>query len=202
MLDQPTSRRRWKDESRLAAQGSNDSYSDRDPITGFLTRSAGLHVAVRAVAEANRDQSGLVAFWFDIDRFRQINDSFGHVIGDSVIAQIARRIQDIVLKPAEFLRMGSDEFVVLIPRLDRSGTEELARKLLVAIELPLPIDDLLIRPVHQHRHCAGATWRQRARPARTGRPGDDRSQAAGWEPDGRRRRGAGDRPARRSARAR
>ena len=117
-----------------------------DPITGFLNRNAGLQAVARMVAEANSKRSLLVVLWVDMDRFRQVNDSFGHAGGDSVIVRIAERIRSCVSTPGEFVRMGSDEFVVLIPGLDRIGAEQLAGKLLVEIEMPMPIDDILIRP--------------------------------------------------------
>ena len=124
-------------------------YTDLDPITGFLTRKAGLQSAERIVAEAKRGASNLVALWLDVDRFRQINDSFGHVAGDRVIASVAKRIRAEASQYGDscrFLRMGSDEFVVLVEALDRIGAEQLARRLLVAVEQPMLIDDILIRP--------------------------------------------------------
>jgi diguanylate cyclase (GGDEF)-like protein len=117
-----------------------------DPITGFQNRNAGLQAVARAVAEANSRRSLLAVLWVDMDRFRQVNDSFGHAGGDSVIVRIAERIRSCVSTPGEFLRMGSDEFVVLIPGLDRIGAEQLAGKLLLEIDMPMPIDDILIRP--------------------------------------------------------
>lgn len=117
-----------------------------DPITGFLNRNAGLQAVVRVVAEANAKRSLLAVLWVDMDRFRQVNDSFGHAGGDSVIIRIAERIRSCVSTPGEFVRMGSDEFVVLIPGLDRIGAEQLAGRLLLEIEMPMPIDDILIRP--------------------------------------------------------
>jgi diguanylate cyclase (GGDEF)-like protein len=117
-----------------------------DPITGFLNRNAGLQAAARAVIEANSGGSMLAALWLDMDRFRQINDSFGHAGGDSVIVRVAGRLRAAIEAPCELLRMGSDEFVVLLPRFDRVGAERIARRLLVDIEMPMPIDDILIRP--------------------------------------------------------
>ena len=140
MLEQSAQRYRKIDES-VAGSGSS-----LDPITGFLSRKSGLQAVMRAVATVNRNGSSLAVLWLDVDRFRQINDSFGHVAGDAVIARIARRIRGVVSRAGEFLRMGSDEFVVLIPDLDRSGAEQLARELLIAVEKPTPIDDILIHP--------------------------------------------------------
>lgn len=117
-----------------------------DPITGFLNRTAGLQAAARAVAGANAGDCRLAVLWLDMDRFRQINDSFGHVGGDSVIVRVAGRLRAVIESPSELLRMGSDEFVVLLPGFDRAGAERIARRLLIDIEMPMPIDDILIRP--------------------------------------------------------
>jgi diguanylate cyclase (GGDEF)-like protein len=140
MVERPASPNRELYESMPAVN------SAVDPITGFLNRNAGLQAVARAVAEANSKRSLLAVLWVDMDRFRQVNDSFGHAGGDSVIVRIAERIRSCVSSPGEFVRMGSDEFVVLIPGLDRIGAEQLAGKLLVEIEMPMPIDDILIRP--------------------------------------------------------
>lgn len=140
MLDQSALRYGKIDDSTAGAS------SAFDPITGFLNRNSGLQAAMRAVTVANRNGSELAVLWLDIDRFRQINDSFGHVAGDSVIARIAKRIRSVVSQPGDFLRMGSDEFVVLIPDIDRREAEQLARKLLIAVEKPMTIDDILIHP--------------------------------------------------------
>lgn len=117
-----------------------------DPISGFLNRDAGLQTAARLVGEATRQRTPLAALWLDIDRFRQINDSFGHPGGDSVIVRIAERIRAGVRTSCALLRMGSDEFVVLLPGIERKAAEELARRLLESIELPMPIDEILVRP--------------------------------------------------------
>jgi diguanylate cyclase (GGDEF)-like protein len=117
-----------------------------DAITGFLDRKAGLQAAELLVADANSSRALLAAIWLDIDRFRQVNESFGHKGGDSVIARIADRIRSAVRLECEFSRMGSDEFVVLVPGLDRADAAQLAGRLLVDIERPLHVDELLIRP--------------------------------------------------------
>jgi diguanylate cyclase (GGDEF)-like protein len=117
-----------------------------DPITGFLSRAAGLQAAGVLGAEAGARHTPVAAIWLNIDRFRQVNESFGHAAGDGVIASIAERIRSVVLLQCEFSRMGSDEFVVLVPGLDGAAAAQLARQLLVEIQRPLPVDHVLIRP--------------------------------------------------------
>lgn len=117
-----------------------------DPITGLLSRNSGLRMAAHLVAEAVSGSKPLAALWLDLDRFRQINESFGHKGGDGVIARIAHRVRSAISIHCEIARMGSDEFVCLIPDLDRNGAERLGRNLLRAIEEPLQVDDILFRP--------------------------------------------------------
>jgi len=117
-----------------------------DPVTGFLSRTAGLQAAAVLIADVGARQARLCAIWLDIDRFRQVNESFGHAAGDGVIARIAERIRSAIGLPCALLRMGGDEFVVLAAVRDRSAATQLARQLLVEIRLPLTVDELLIRP--------------------------------------------------------
>lgn len=117
-----------------------------DPISGFLNRNAGLDTAIQLLETAQVLQSPLSALWIDMDRFRKVNDSFGHASGDRVISRIADRIRLAVPADAVLLRVGSDEFVVLILALGPLRVEEIARNMLFDIEQPIPIDGILMRP--------------------------------------------------------
>jgi diguanylate cyclase (GGDEF)-like protein len=117
-----------------------------DPITGLLSRNGGLQAAMRLVRGAADGNTSLVAMWLDLDRFQQVNQSFGHMGGDTVIARIAHRISATISIGRELSRMGSDEFLCLLPGVDKDGAERLAYELLRAIEEPLPVDDILFRP--------------------------------------------------------
>ena len=117
-----------------------------DPISGFLSRNAGMVVAGRMLAEAKCKDEFLSALWIDMDRFRLVNDSFGHSGGDRVIALIAERIRACVRDDCALIRVGSDEFVVLMPLQETLCAEQFARRILLEIEAPLLIDGILIHP--------------------------------------------------------
>ena len=124
-----------------------DNDAELDPITGFLDRVRCLQTATWMVAEAERKGLALAVLWIDLDRFRQINASFGHAAGDEVIARVAERIRGVASRDRYTLaRMGSDEFVILLAGDDRSSAGHLGRALLAAIEIPLRINELLIHP--------------------------------------------------------
>lgn len=117
-----------------------------DPISGFLNRNACMDAARLLLAEAKSSNGSLIAFWVDMDRFRQINNSFGHAGGDRVIGQIAERIRACVPAESKFLRVGSDEFVVMMRAQEEPGAEQIAERILLEIEQPLLIDGILIHP--------------------------------------------------------
>jgi diguanylate cyclase (GGDEF)-like protein len=124
----------------------SESKHITDPTSGFLNRNAGMNVASRLLAETKSRNDLLFALWIDLDRFRQVNDSFGHAGGDRVIAHIAERIRACVSDDCVFLRVGSDEFVVLMPVQEPLGAEHIASQILLEIESPLLIDGILIHP--------------------------------------------------------
>ena len=130
----------------------------RDPTTGFHLRSAGQSVGARLFAVAEQSQASVCALWLDLDRFRQVNDSFGYAEADAVIARVAGCIRSVVGERAAFLRMGSDEFAVLLPAVDTPDAERIAGRLLAIIDQPMPLGGMLFRP----SVSIGITWRHAA----------------------------------------
>ena len=117
-----------------------------DAVSGFLHRNSVLEVAGRLFAQCNELCLPLTALWLDIDRFRQVNDSLGHAGGDQLISGTASRIRGVAPLNGACIRMGSDEFVILIPGLQGDAAEHLARRLLSDMELPMAIGDTHVHP--------------------------------------------------------
>ena len=117
-----------------------------DTLTGFLDRSGCLKVATRLVIDLTADGKTLAVLWFNLDRFKQVNESFGHIGGDSVIADIAVRFRARTGGRAELSRMGGDEFVCLVPECNHHQAQQLARELVNTIEEPLTVGDLVLHP--------------------------------------------------------
>lgn len=99
-------------------------------------------VAASLLENAHAQGHCVTALWIDIDRFRQINDTFGHPWGDQVIAVILQRIQAAALANCPCLRMGSDEFVLLLAFQTREAAENLASRVLLEIEKSICINGL------------------------------------------------------------
>ena len=117
-----------------------------DSLTGFLDRSGCLKAATQLVIDLSANAQLLAVLWFNLDRFKQVNESFGHIGGDSVIADIAVRFRARTGGRAELSRMGGDEFVCLVPECDRNQAQQLARELMNTVEEPLTVGDLVLHP--------------------------------------------------------
>ena len=117
-----------------------------DSLTGLPNRAYFYSELERAIKRARRRKRDLALMYFDIDHFKQINDTRGHGIGDAVIREFAARVRS-VLRDADMLaRLGGDEFVLIVEELaDRSDALALARKLVEAVRAPLLVDGTPIR---------------------------------------------------------
>lgn len=117
-----------------------------DPLTGLLNRFGCLQAAEKfAVASTNHGKP-FAAIWVDLDRFKRINESFGHPGGDEVIKDIAIRFRNRVSGRAEISRMGGDEFVFLVPQCDRSAAEHFAREMASTVSEQIHIGNLTLCP--------------------------------------------------------
>ncbi|HEX7083496.1 MAG TPA: GGDEF domain-containing protein [Gaiellaceae bacterium] len=86
----------------------------RDPLTGLLNHQAFSDVLARELARAERYRHGLTLVFFDLDRFKEINDTLGHVEGDRVLHRIANLARSMLRGSDVAGRMGGDEFAVLL----------------------------------------------------------------------------------------
>ena len=94
-----------------------------------------------ALSHAQREQSRLGVLFLDLDRFKVINDSLGHNIGDQLLQAVSLRVQACVRESDTVARLGGDEFTVLLPRLNRSDdAAPVAQKIIEAIRHPFHIE--------------------------------------------------------------
>ncbi|MDE1323602.1 EAL domain-containing protein [Vibrio aestuarianus] len=129
----------WKD--REIADAKLNQLAYYDTLTGLANRSLLLQMLTKAIDESIQAKTSGVLFYLDLDRFKTINDSLGHTIGDKLIKAIAMRM-DAWLKSSHLAaRIGGDEFAILIPNLNRSQAEELAQQLLALVSNPYSIDE-------------------------------------------------------------
>jgi diguanylate cyclase (GGDEF)-like protein len=104
-----------------------------DGLTGLPNQRAVHETLKRMVAQAGRTVEPLALVLFDLDRFKQINDTFGHSRGDDVLAAVGDAAAHAV-RTSDFVgRLGGEEFAVMLPGTDREGARKVAENLREAI---------------------------------------------------------------------
>lgn len=117
-----------------------------DALTGMPNR-AQLDAHIKyALSLAKRTNGQLAVLFIDIDHFKDINDTLGHSIGDAVLIEIAKRLQQILREQDTASRLGGDEFILILPGADALGVAQVAQKLLEVIAQPCQSDryDLVV----------------------------------------------------------
>jgi len=113
-----------------------------DALTGLPNRAYLRDHLVRTLGRYSRDPSRLFAVMFlDLDRFKVINDSAGHLVGDALLKEVARRFSACVRTPDVVARLGGDEFAIVME--DIHGSEDalrLARRIVAALALPVHVE--------------------------------------------------------------
>ncbi len=105
-----------------------------DALTSALNKRAFSEALPREVARAQRYKRPLSIVLFDIDHFKKINDTYGHVAGDSVLRQLAGLVRPRIREHDLFGRVGGEEFALLLPEVDIHGARVVAEKIRQAIE--------------------------------------------------------------------
>ncbi|MEU1490520.1 bifunctional diguanylate cyclase/phosphodiesterase [Streptomyces sp. NPDC005776] len=117
----------------------------RDPLTGLPNRQWLLERTWTALEEAESLGSRVGLVLIDLDRFRAVNDTLGHLAGDRLLLQIADRLRLALPRGAEAARLGGDEFAVLLPTADSTtSVQRVARHLVAELSSPLDLDGLTL----------------------------------------------------------
>ncbi|KKK04508.1 diguanylate cyclase, partial [Micromonospora sp. HK10] len=119
-----------------------------DPLTGLWNYRYLRESIRREVERANRFGRMLSVLALDLDRFKHINDTWGHAAGDAVLVEFARRVRGEIREVDLAFRHGGEEFVVLLPETDARGATIVAERLgAVVRDQPVPVDGHGGKPV-------------------------------------------------------
>lgn len=113
-----------------------------DPLTKMLNKAAFMERLTLAARRANAGrQSDIAVLFVDLDRFKAVNDEFGHVVGDRLIVAIARRLRASVRPSDAVARLGGDEFAVLLEKIDNEAEVSIVvDRIQAALDKPLTVE--------------------------------------------------------------
>ncbi|WP_205481500.1 EAL domain-containing protein [Sphingomonas arenae] len=112
-----------------------------DSLTGLPNRAMMRQTLDEALRNAARRQKGLSLFLIDLDRFKNVNDTLGHPVGDALLKQVAQRLTSVMGEHGQMGRLGGDEFKAVLPgTVDIGLLESLARTLIHEVSRPYQIE--------------------------------------------------------------
>lgn len=104
-----------------------------DALTGLPNRQLLEDRLERAMAQAHRRHAQVALLFIDLDRFKPVNDTFGHAVGDELLRQVGRRLENMLRDEDTVARLGGDEFVVVLPDLRTAEAPDRAAEKTVAV---------------------------------------------------------------------
>jgi diguanylate cyclase (GGDEF)-like protein len=125
---------------RKKAEHELERQTLHDPLTGLPNRALLLDRLEQALRTARRLSTPLALLVMDLDRFKEINDRFGHHAGDLLLDEVADRITSDLRQTDTVARLGGDEFALILPGADQAGAGRVAQKIIAALQRPFEIE--------------------------------------------------------------
>ena len=124
----------------IAAREALRTRATRDFSTGLWNRGAILDIVSRELARAHREGQPVSLGLADIDHFKAINDGFGHAVGDAVLREVSRRLQQAIRSYDSIGRYGGEEFLIVLPGCDPGAVPAVAERLRACVgDDPFPV---------------------------------------------------------------
>ncbi len=127
--------------ARKAAEYRLAMMAYYDPLTGLSNRTRLREEFQRIIAQARRRDMPVAVCLLDLDRFKQVNDTLGHELGDELLVEVAHRLQGALRETDCVARLGGDEFVLLLPELEvLSHLQTVVEKLRQVLSVPITLN--------------------------------------------------------------
>jgi diguanylate cyclase (GGDEF)-like protein len=105
-----------------------------DQLTKIYNRRFFFEISEKELRKAVRDESNICVAMLDIDRFKMVNDTYGHLEGDNVLTALAKLIGDVIRDKDIFARFGGEEFVLLMPQTNSEEVKSILERIRKEVE--------------------------------------------------------------------
>ncbi|HVK55700.1 MAG TPA: EAL domain-containing protein [Burkholderiales bacterium] len=117
----------------------------RDTLTGLPNRALFTDRLQQAVSTSRRARAPVSVLVMDLDHFKYVNDTLGHHVGDLLLCEVAKRLQEVVRRQSDTVaRLGGDEFAILLPTDDIEGAQVVAHKVIKALDTPMTLEGQVV----------------------------------------------------------
>lgn len=114
-----------------------------DPLTGTVNRNY-LHALLEQSMEQEDNKQNITLIFIDLDHFKEINNVFGHAVGDQLLIKVAKRIQTLIGKQDVLGRLGGDEFGIICTAPNQQSVTQLTERLLNVLAVPYVLEDTVL----------------------------------------------------------
>ena len=131
------------------AQARAQHLADHDALTGLPNRRLLEDRLTQALAMSQRNREHTAVMFVDLDRFKNVNDSLGHAVGDVLLKEVAQRLVNQLRTGDTICRIGGDEFVLVLPQIKRtSDVAQIALKVIEQLSVPVVVEEreLVVTP--------------------------------------------------------
>ena len=129
-------------EAAELASAEIEHLAYHDALTGLPNRPLFIDRLIVSVAQSGRSGAKLAVFFLDLDRFKDINDSLGHSVGDQLLKAVADRVRRCVREGDTVARFGGDEFTLLVPQIENvEDAAKIAQKIIETLKIPFFIHE-------------------------------------------------------------
>ncbi|MEY2936627.1 MAG: hypothetical protein RL033_7376 [Pseudomonadota bacterium] len=132
----------WHARQRQGAQSQLQHGALHDELTNLAKRTLLGQRISNALARSRRTGNTFAVMYIDLDRFKRINDTYGHDVGDAVLVTVSHRLKSAVREYDTVARLGGDEFAILLDSLDAAGeVETVAQRVLASLAPPILVNE-------------------------------------------------------------
>jgi len=124
---------------RKQHESSLEMLAFYDPLTHLANRRRFQQEAAKALAKSDQTNKSTGLLYFDLNRFKSVNDTMGHAVGDELLKYVAARVSSVLREPDLMCRLGGDEFAILLDDCNRENLDTVVNRILASVEQPFRV---------------------------------------------------------------